>query len=121
MKSDKKLTEIYNKSKVKDLYYSFNEFKNDAKLFIKTIKKEDFICSMDVSRSGMQRKFNTTHFNAVLNICYNGKFTYDKVKVGGCGMDMLWNLLYRTCQDLCTKKEVEEWKLNNKCSRYTII
>ena len=125
MKSTKKLQAIYDKAKDHDNikpYYSFDSFVYDSKNFIKDIKKQSIICSMKVSKSGMTRHFNVNRYNAVLNICYNQKFSHQPVKVSGCGMDMLWNLLFTTCEySLMTTSEVKKHNINSKCSRYTIL
>jgi len=76
---------------------------------------------MHVSKSGMTRKFNYRNYNMLLNICYNNKFSWDAVKVEGCGMDMHWNLQFLTCQDLATKGEIEKHNLNMLCSSGSVL
>ena len=120
MKSKKRLLEVYNKAKG-DFHYSFEEFLEDAKSFIKDVKKRNTICSIKVSSSGMSRRFDFKDYNLLLNVCYNQKKEYDCVKVSGCGMDMHWNLKYITCQDLMTKKEIEKYNINMLCSSGNIL
>ena len=125
MISKKKLQKLYNEAKEteygKKQYYTFESFCNDAKSYLRDIRKYNVVCSMEVSRSGMTRHFNTQHYNGLLNICYNGKLSYDPVKVGGYGMDMHWHLLFRTCEDLSTQKEMDKYSYNSKCSSQPIL
>ena len=126
MVSKKKLEKIYNQAKGDNKYYSLEDFTNDAKSYLKDIKKHNVICSMQVSRSGMTRRFNTQHYNMLLNICYNQKFTWDEVKVGGCGMDMHWHLLFTTCEVILNMfdsgKNREKWlDYNRLCSSQPIL
>lgn len=121
MRSDKKLLEVFKKAKGDNEYYTFEYFKRDAKNFIKDIRKNRVVAGMTVSRSGMTRHFNTQRYNMLLNICYNQKLEWQSVKVGGCGMDMWWYLLFRTCEDICTKGEMEKWNLNLECSHQSIL
>jgi hypothetical protein len=116
MKSDKKLLEVFNKAKGEHLYYSFNDFKMNAKQFLKDVKDRSTYCHIDVSRSGMSRKFNFDKYNMLLNICYNQKFSWNPVSVGGCGMDMHWHVKFTACEYLFTEKENEKYQLNYKCS-----
>lgn len=122
MQSDKKLLAIYEgaKSDNENLkqYYTFEDFKRNAKEYIKDLKnpRKNTVCGMTVSRSGMTRHFNFDKYNMLLNIIYNQKFSWLAVKVGGCGMDMHWHLKFRACEELCTKNECEKWHLNNNCS-----
>ena len=116
MKSKKKLKAVYDRAKGDDSYYSFEDFVNDAKFYLKLIKAGEFVTSMVVSRSGMTRHFNTLHHNMFLNICHNGKYSWKPVRVGGCGMDMHWHLLFRACQDVATVGEMDKYRLNGKCS-----
>lgn len=121
MKSTKKLQEVYNKAKGDNKYYSFEDFMLDAKSYLKDIRKDNVICSITVSRSGMTRHFNTLHYNMLLNICYNNRFSWDSVRVSGCGMDMHWHLLYRTCEDLATRKGIEKYRYNSRASSQPIV
>ena len=59
MKCDKKLKEIFDNAKGENIYYSFEDFKQDAKNFLKEIRKRNLVMSMEVSRGGMLRKFNS--------------------------------------------------------------
>ena len=121
MKSTNKLQKVYDLAKNKDSFYGFSSFERDAKQFIKDIKKGRVICSMKVSRSGMTRHFNWDKYNMLINICYNNKQSWDSVKVGGCGMDMHWHTLFRTCEDLVTDGEMEKYNLNSQCSRQKVL
>lgn len=116
MKSDKKLRLIFDKAKYdRDYHYTFEDFKNDARNFLKDVRNQNTVCSMKVSRSGMTRRFNFDKYNMFLNICYCGKMNWDEVKVGGCGMDMHWHLKFYACESVATKKEQEKWFLNSHC------
>lgn len=122
MKSEKELLKLYKKAKSKDgLVYPFETFKRDAKEFLKQIRKREFVLSMTVSRSGMTRKFNSINHNALLNICYNDKISFDKVKVEGCGMDMHWYLLFSVCECLTTKTDEKRVGYNSLCSHQPLI
>lgn len=125
MKSDKKLQALFESAKDPEgikQYCDFQTFKRNCKEFVKDCRNWSTCCSMYVSKSGMLRKFNFSKaFNSVLNVCYHGKYSHEPVRVGGCGMDMHWHLKYRACEELCTKKEVEKWSLNYKCSSGRIL
>jgi len=121
MKSDKKLLVIYEQAKGDNSYYNFEDFKRNAKSYLKDVKSRKTYCSMKVSRSGMTRHFNFDKYNMLLNICYNQKFSWDSVKVGGCGMDMHWHLKFRTCEMLFTNGECEKYSLNSSCSSGKIL
>ncbi len=121
MKSNKKLQKILDETKNLDSYYSLKIFKDDAKDFLRDIKKNKIICSMKISKSGMNRRFNFDKYNTLLNICYNKKLNHKEVNVNGCGMDMYWHLLFRACEELATKGELEKYNLNSKCSYQKII
>ena len=121
MKPKKELEAIFKEAKGENLYYTFNNFLIDAKNFIDDVKKERIICSMKVSRSGMMRRFNFQRYNMLLNICYNHKINWDAVRVGGCGMNMFWHLLFSTCERLMTNKELDKYKINSLCSRGFIL
>ncbi len=116
MKTIKELEKVFNKAKGDNKYYTLESFKEDAKRFIKDIKKRETVCSIKVSKSGMSRTFNyAKRYNMLLNICYNQKRSYDPVKVQGCGMDMHWYLQLRTCEEIMTKKELEKYNINALC------
>jgi hypothetical protein len=125
----KKLQKIYDEAKGEHTYYDFADFCNDAKSYLKDIKKRSVTMSMTVSRSGMTRHFNSLSYNMLLNICYNQKFSWNSVKVGGCGMDMHWNLLFQTCEALlnmydshANEKTREKWlDYNTLCSRQPLL
>jgi hypothetical protein len=121
MKSIKQLQEIYNKAKGDNHYYKFIDFQRDVKEFIKDVKTRQTYCSIKASSGGMSRKFNFNKYNMLLNICYNEKFFWDYVYVGGCRMNMHWYLKFRTCQMLMTKKEVEKYNINFLCSSGIIL
>lgn len=121
MKSDKILLGIYNKAKGNNTYYSFESFKEDARDFLKDVKKGKTVYHIVVSRSVMSRKFNFYKYNNLLNLVYNEVFSWDPVKVGGCGMDMHWHLKYSVCEALFTKKEIEKHSLNSACSSGRIL
>lgn len=119
MKSTKQLKAIYDKSKGDNQYITFDNFLAAAKAFQKIIKKGKgrTVCHIDVSRSGMTRKFNFDgNLNLLFNVCYSGKRSHEPVRVGGCGMDMHWHLKFTTCEDIFTKKELDRWNMNYLCS-----
>jgi len=122
MINNKKLLAIFGKAKNNDgYYYNFNNFKNDAKNFIKDFKNNKVILSMVVSRSGMSRKFNSASYNTLLNICYNNRIDPGKIKVNGCGMDMHWYLLFTTIKELEGKTKSELRGYNRQASDQPLI
>ena len=121
MKSQNKLRKVYDRAKGDSGYYTFDDFVSSAKSYLKDIKKYQVVAGMRVSRSGMTRHFNTQRYNMLLNICYNQKLSWDEVRVGGCGMDMHWHLLFRACEDVATKGEMDKHSLNSRCSSQPMI
>lgn len=121
MINDRRLLELFNKAKGEHEYYEFEDFKSDAKNFLKDVRRRKTYCSIKPSASGVSRKFNFDKYNMLLNICYNGKFFWGYVKVDGCGMDMHWYLKYRTCETLLTKKELENGNYNSLSSSGKIL
>jgi CRISPR/Cas system CMR-associated protein Cmr3 (group 5 of RAMP superfamily) len=126
MKSEKKLLAIFeeaknNKKTKRDYYYNFNSFQDDCKNFLKDIRNNKVVMAMRVSRSGTMRRFNVNKYNMLLNICYHGKMDWNEVKVGGCGMDMSWHLLFTTCELIATKGEIDKHLLNSKCSSQQLL
>lgn len=121
MINDKRLKAIYDNAKGDNKYYTFGDFKDNAKDFLKDVKKRNTYCSIKPSKSGMSRKFNFYRYNMLLNICYNGKFEWEHVNVRGCGMDMHWYLKFRTCEMLLTKKELDKGFYNSLCSGGIIL
>lgn len=120
MKKKAELKKIFDQAKGNP-YYSFECFTNDARNFIKAIRKRAIVSSIQVSRSGMMRKFNVNKYNLLLNTVYNSKMSHDPVRVSGCGMDMYWHLLYSVCENVCTREEIEKWNLNTLCGRQTYL
>jgi hypothetical protein len=121
MKTKKELLKVFNEAKGEHLYYSFEDFMQDAKNFIKDVKYRNTYCTIKPSKSGMSRKFNFNKYNCLLNICYNGKFEWKNVPVSGCVMDMHWYLKYSVCERLMTKKELEKHNINYLCSSGIIL
>lgn len=120
MKADSKLRQVFDKAKG-DAYYSFEDFKHDAKAFLKDVRNTNTVCSMRVSSSGMTRWFNFKRYNMLLNIIYNQKLSWDPVKVQGCGMDMHWHLKWLSCEELATKGELEKHSYNMQCSFGSVL
>jgi hypothetical protein len=121
MKSKKQLQKIFNNAKGDNKYYSFEAFTEDARNFLKDMRKRKIISSIYVSKSGMLRRFNVLSYKMLLNICYNNKKTWDDVVVKGCGMDMYFHLLYSACNILATKKEIEKYGYNSLSSYQKIL
>lgn len=121
MKPSKQLQEIFNKAKGEHPYYSFEDFKSNARDFVKDCRERTTFCAIKASKSGMSRKFNFHKYNMLLNIVFNEKFSWDPVYVGGCGMDMHWYLKYSVCKELCTKEELNKHNLNSACSSGVIL
>lgn len=108
------------KKENRGVYYSADDYINDCKNFIKDIKKRNVIMSMQVSKSGTVRMFNSLHYNMLLNIIYNNKMTWDKVKVGGCGMDMQFHLLFTVCSHIVGYEKANV-KLNSMCGGQPLL
>ena len=121
MKNDKELKKLFKGARGDNEYYNFEQFKDDARGFLSEVRKMKLVMSMTVSRSGMTRHFNSIGSNMVMNICHNNKFSWDSVKVGGCGMDMHWHLIFRVCEDLSTEKENEKYNYNNLASSQPLL
>lgn len=121
MKSTKKLQEVYDRATGDYSFYTFNRFQDDAKSFIKDLRNHKIVSSMTVSRSGMTRHFNVDKYNMLINICIHSKFSWDKVKMSGCGMDMYWYMFYMTYRTLCTDKEDKKWGLNMASSYQKVL
>lgn len=119
----KKLIEKWNKTKKDNEYYTLDNYLKDCQLLLDMIdKRKRITCHIDPSRSGMSRKINFERWiNMVLNIVYNNKQSYEAVKIGGCGMDMLWHLLFRFCENATTSKMIDKHGLNGKCSDCYLI
>ncbi len=74
---------------------------------------------MDVSRSGMMRTFNfMDNYNLVANVIMKKKVSFLPVKIGGCGMDMLWHTLF-TCISVITDREKANNEYNGTASHIT--
>lgn len=111
-------------------YYSVEQFINDAQRYIKAIKEEKVICSIDsVSSSGMSR---TIKFLAPEKRKDNKRYMYlnffclfsslgfspagkygDYFRISGCGMDMIFHTNYTIIHRLgrlgmLNKKQVEK-------------
>ncbi len=117
----KQLEKIYSEIKGDTSFYSFATFEVDARAFVRDIKSHAIVCSMGVSRSGMTRKFNFLRYNRFLNVCYSRKASSDAVIVNGCGMDMLWHLLFTSIEKICTKSVIERNFLNGACSYQNVL
>ena len=126
-KETKILTAIYQKARkenqyttLENLLTAFDMFKTDLKRYERRAKnKQAITLHMKVSSSGMTRHFNFAEhrYNMLFNTLYNNKVSYDPVKVGGCGMDMLWHLLYTACERVMEKKTASNF--NGTCSYIT--
>jgi len=122
MKHKKELLEIFNSAKIDNKYYDFDDFKSGCKSLLKDMQKREVYCSLTVSKSGMTRRFGfKPEYNAVLNIVYNNKLSNEPVKVGGCGMDMGFHLLYTFYNQVLTKEEINNGGWNGLASDYIVI
>jgi len=122
MKNNKKLLEIYNNAKGDNKYYTFDDFKQGCKDLLRDMRKRELYCSLKVSNSGTTRHFGFKRpYNMVLNVVYNDKFSYETIRVGGCGMDMGFHLLYTFYNAVLTKKDIEKYGYNSLASDYIVI
>lgn len=122
MKNKKELLEVFNRAKIDNNYYTFENFTSGCKALLKDMKNRKVYCSLTVSKSGMSRRFGfKPEYNAVLNIVYNKKLSNEPVKVGGCGMDMGFHLLYTFYNAVLTKKEIDANGWNGLASDYIVI
>ena len=105
-----KHNEVKNKNKKnEDMQMNDDVFIEIIGYLITDLDKRTLVCSMQVSRSGMTRHFwFLERYNYVFNVLYNQKTSYEKVKVCGCGMDMLFHLMY-SCFYMLDK--LWNWKL----------
>jgi len=107
MKNKKELAKIYEGLKGDKTFYSFENFTEDIKELLRDMKRREVYCSLKVSKSGMTRRFGfKLSHNRILNCIYNNKISPEPVKVGGCGMDMGFDLLYTFYNTVLTKKEI---------------
>jgi len=117
-----KIETLYKEAKGDKTYYSFESFAESAKSLLKDIKRGTVYCSIKPSASGMSRRINfENHYNGVLNVVYNKKVSFDPVYISGCGMDMLWYLLFNFCEAVASKKVIESQNLNSRCSHCTYV
>lgn len=108
-------------------HYSKEQFINDCKQWIESIRTNKTICIIDsVSSSGMSRCFkyisyvpsNTrSYFRSWYCLLYSLGYTFKKdthsIRVGGCGMDMNFATTYNIIHSfermgLITKQECEK-------------
>jgi len=127
MKSQKKLQALFEKAKNNKLYNTYIDF-NSFMLSVKDFKTAMIknngrtTCSINVSRSGMTRTFNFSgNLNLLFNVILKEKISYEPFKIGGCGMDMHWYSKFRVCENIFTKKEIEKYNLNYRCSSGEIL
>ncbi len=111
----------------KEKYYSQEQFINDCYRYKKAIEGGRVICNIaSVSKSGMNRTMKFVaceHGNTGYNYCnfimlftiLGFKFVRnsDYIKVGGCGMDMVFATNYQVIKELellgvCTREESEK-------------
>ena len=108
LKEDKEIS----KHIANDEYYTYDQFISDAQRYIKAIKQNRMICSIDsVSKSGMSRtikflsceksnynknQFNYLNYFAFFRILgYSPASKYgDYFRIFGCGMDMIFDTNY---------------------------
>lgn len=83
------------------------------KALIKDIKNRNIIVHIDVSKSGMSRKAGFYKHNLIINAIYAEKYSVEAVKIYGCGMDMIWHVLF-----YCTGNND---KMKSLCSDYHTI
>lgn len=117
----KKLIEKWDKTKKDNEYYTLDSYLKDCQRLLDMIdKRKTIYCHITPSVSGMSRRINFDSWvNCVLNIVYNNKMSWEEVKIGGCGMNMLWYLLFRFCETATTSKMIDKHGLNGKCSDVT--
>lgn len=129
-----KLVLLFAKAKKENKYITVESFLNACEDLEKTFKaynkhlqsanrhKKNTPCiylSMKVSSSGMTRHFNfERNINLACNVIYNNKASFLPVKVGGCGMDMLWYLLYQVIS-VITKDKGDNQDYNSTASSIT--
>lgn len=94
-------------------YYSIEEFTKDAKRYIKAVKENRLIFSVEsVSKSGMSRRISIIEFNvknkrgyrltfyAFLNSLGYKVDNNNTFRVDGCGMNMVFHTNYCIIRDL---------------------
>lgn len=109
-----KLSEEVKKRISKDSYYSEEDFIKDCKVYIKAVASGRILYAVThVSSSGMSRNINVKSFEGKMSGGYyrsyygmfnalGNSFAKDShdIKVGGCGMNMLFHLNYTTIRQL---------------------
>lgn len=118
----------YKKNRDALAYYTLDQFIKGVELLKKDIVNRRIILHVDVSRSGMTRRMNFYNYhNMPLNILYHQTPSFDPVRVGGCGMDMIWHLLYTAMEvagcasETIKRKDGREESINSLCSRYQTL
>lgn len=118
--ADRQITNHFitmNDKQVKEFLQSENGMRN-AERFIKALKEHRIVCSVKhVSSTGMSRTIsfcemhvgtmNRKKYGQILQFNWfisQLGYTYDKnrdgIRVGGCGMDMVFNTLYNVAAEL---------------------
>jgi len=119
------LTKEIKKAISKEEYYSEESFINDCKAYIKAIESGRILYTVtNVSKSGMSRDINIKSFEGkmskgyyrnytmmlkVLGYKFTDKYSSD-IKVGGCGMDMLFHTNYTIINTLHHMKFISKKK-----------
>jgi len=101
--------------------FLFNLFKGDLEA---GKKPKIYTVLRSVSRSGMSRKIDVYYFKGDSKIYLNyhiatlTSFTLDRqsgaVKVGGCGMDMGFNLVYNFSYALFSGEDIAKFKIKGR-------
>ena len=114
LNNEQKLKAIETAEKISKLdpFYTINEIEERYLDLLNDINNRKVILHIEVSRSGINRKMSFYKHNMIINALYHGIVSYEPVKVGGTGMDMVWHLLYTVAKDE---------RLNGACSDYTTI
>lgn len=110
--------------------------KSNAERFLKAVKEHRLLCSVKhVSRNGMSRiigVYEIQHddngrpylcqFNWFLGeIGFKYNDDYHAIRVGGCGMDMIYNLLYNAVDKLRYYGMEVEPRLEFETNRYMSV
>ena len=100
----------------KEVHYKEVDFISDCRTYIKALKAGRLLFKVEhVSNSGMSRKISITSFEGkhskgyyrqygkmlgALGYKVNYDYSNTNVTIGGCGMDMVWNLNYNIVKSL---------------------
>ena len=120
-----KLSKEVTKRLSNEAYYNEDDFISDCKAYIKAVKSGRILYTVThVSNSGMSRDINIKSYEGTINKGYYrsyygmlealgysfSRMNRDDIKVGGCGMNMLFATNYNIIHSLYNMKFISKAK-----------